>query len=63
MNTTGIIGYCKKPSQKQSLSYSRVGVTVEIWQQRNQFSTLTLRDLSNLKDQIKKERIKYHEDF
>jgi hypothetical protein len=51
MNTAGIVGYCKKPSQKQSLSCSRVGITRELLQQ-NQFSTQILRDLSNLKDQI-----------
>jgi hypothetical protein len=54
---------CKKPSQKQSLSCSRIEITVELWQQQSQFLTQILRDLSNLKNQIKKERIKYHEDF
>jgi len=58
-----MVGYCKKSSQKQSLNGSRVGITAEMWQQQSQFFTQILRDLSNLKDQIKKKRIKYHEDF
>jgi hypothetical protein len=57
MNTAGIVGYCKKPSQKQSLSCNRVGIATELLQQQNQFSTQILRDLSNLKNQIKKEQI------
>jgi aspartate/tyrosine/aromatic aminotransferase len=57
MNTAEIVGYCKKPSKKQSLYCSRVGIAAKLLQQQNQFSTQILRDLSNLKDQIKKKRI------
>jgi hypothetical protein len=32
-NIVGMIGYCKKLSQKQSLSCSKVGITTDLWQQ------------------------------
>ena len=34
-----MVGYYKKPSQNQSLNYNRVGITIELWEQQNQFST------------------------
>jgi hypothetical protein len=45
-------------SQNQSVSWNKVGITIELRQQQNLFFLVQiLRDLSNLKDKIKKERI------
>jgi hypothetical protein len=47
-----------KPSQNQSLSWNKVGIKKQLREQQNQFFLVQiLRDLSNLKDQIKKEQI------
>jgi hypothetical protein len=53
-----MVGYCKKPSQQQSLNCSKVGITAELLEQQSPFLTQILRDLTNLKDRINKEGMK-----
>jgi hypothetical protein len=44
-----------KPNQNQSLSWNKIGITIELRQQHNYFLVQILRGLFNLKDQIKRE--------
>jgi hypothetical protein len=50
-----MVGYCTKTSQNHSLSWNKVGITSKIvTTAESTFLVQILKDLSKLKDQIKK---------